>query len=84
MANKRFKAKMKRRRNGEGSVLERKDGYFQVSLMVHGKRKFEYALTENEAYEKLEAMRDKVRRGISLTEGNLTLSSERTLQSVFR
>ena len=74
MANGRLKAKMKRRRNGEGSVSERSDGYFQASIMVNGKRKFEYAPTENEAYEKLEAMRDKARRGVSLTEGDVTLN----------
>lgn len=38
MANRRLKAKMKRRRNGEGSISERKDGYFQASLMLHGER----------------------------------------------
>ena len=74
MANKRLKAKMKRRRNGEGSVSERKDGYFQASLMVHGNRSFEYALSENEAYDKLEAMRDKSRRGVSLTGGDVKLN----------
>lgn len=51
MPNKRLKEKMKRRRNGEGSVSERKDGYFQASLMKNGKRKFEYALTEKAAYD---------------------------------
>ena len=50
MAKKCPKGKMKRRRNGEGSVSERKDGIFQASLMSRGKRKFEYALTMNEAY----------------------------------
>lgn len=70
MANKRLKEKMKRRRNGEGSVSERKDGYFQASLMVHRERGFEYALTEKAAWEKLEEMRDKARHGISLTSGN--------------
>lgn len=74
MANKRLKEKMKRRRNGEGSVLERKDGYFQASLMKNGKRKFEYALTEKAAYDKLEEMREKARRGISLTAGDVTLN----------
>ena len=44
--------------------------------MVNGKRKFEYAPTENEAYEKLEAMRDKARRGVSLTEGDVTLNEQ--------
>lgn len=58
MANKRLKEKMKRRRNGEGSVSERSDGYFQASLMKNGKRKFEYALTEKAAYDKLDVMRD--------------------------
>lgn len=74
MANKRLKKKFGRRRNGEGSVSERKDGMFQASIMVNGKRKFEYAPTENEAYEKLETMRDKARRGISLTGGDVTLN----------
>ena len=70
MANKLLKEKTKRRRNGEGSVSERKDGYFQASLMVHRERGFEYALTEKAAYEKLEEMRDKARHGISLKSGN--------------
>ncbi len=72
MANGRLKAKMKRRRNGEGSVSERSDGYFQASLMKNGKRKFEYALTEKAAYDKLDVMRDKARRGVSLTEGDVS------------
>ena len=72
MANKRLKEKMKRRRNGEGSVSERSDGYFQASLMKNGKRKFEYALTEKAAYDKLDVMRDKARRGVSLTEGDVS------------
>lgn len=67
-------AKMKRRRNGEGSVIQRKDGLFQVSLMVRGNRKFEYALTEKEAYDKLEAMREKARHDISLTSGDITVN----------
>ena len=74
MANKRLKEKMKRRRNGEGSVSKRSDGYFQASLMKNGKRKFEYALTEKAAYDKLETMRDKTKHGISLTSGNVTLN----------
>ena len=74
MAKKRLKEKMKRRRNGEGSVSERKDGYFQASLMVRGERGYEYASTEKAAYEKLEEMRDKARHGISLTSGNVTLN----------
>lgn len=71
MANKRLKEKMKRRRNGEGSVSERKDGYFQASLMARGERGYEYALTEKAAYDKLEEMRDRARRGISLTGGDV-------------
>ena len=74
MATKKHNKKNGRRRNGEGSVSERKDGYFQASLMVNGQRKFEYAPTFNEAYEKLETMRDKARRGISLTGGDDTLN----------
>lgn len=74
MANKRLKEKMKRRRNGEGSVSERSDGYFQASLMVHRERGFKYASTEKAAYEKLEEMRDKARHGISLTSGDITLN----------
>ena len=72
MANKRLKAKMKHRRNGEGSVSVRKDGYFQASIMKNGKRCFKYALTEKAAYDKLEEMRDKVRHGISLVSGDVT------------
>lgn len=74
MANKRLKEKMKRRRNGEGSVSERSDGYFQASLMVHRERGFKYASTEKDAYELLEEMRDKARHGISLTSGDVTLN----------
>lgn len=74
MANKRLKEKKKRRRNGEGSVSERKDGYFQASLMARGERSFEYALTEKAAYDKLEGMRDKARHGISLTSGDVKLN----------
>lgn len=38
MANKRLKEKMKRRRNGEGSVSERSDGLFQASFNINGLR----------------------------------------------
>ena len=65
---------MKRRRNGEGSVSGRKDGYFQASLMARGERGYEYALTEKAAYDKLEGMRDKTKHSISLTSGNVTLN----------
>ena len=74
MSSKRLKKKIGRRRNGEGSVSERKDGYFQASLMVNGQRKFEYAQTLKAAYERLETMRDKARRGVSLTGGDVTLN----------
>lgn len=74
MANKRIKKKLGRRCNGEGSVSERKDGTFQASLMSRGKRKFEYAPTKNKAYEKLEAMREQIRRGASLTGSDVTLN----------
>ncbi len=74
MANKRLNKKLGRRRNGEGSVSERKDGTFQASLMVKGKRKFEYAPTLNEAYEKLETMRDNARHGISPSGGDVMLN----------
>ncbi len=74
MSSKRLKKKIGRRRNGEGSISERKDGYFQASLMVNGQRKFEYAQTLKAAYERLETMRDKARRGISLTGGDVTLN----------
>ena len=73
MVNKRLKKLIKRRRNGEGNVSERKDGYFQASLMINGKRKFEYGSTEKEAYDKLETMREKARHGISLTSGEVAL-----------
>lgn len=74
MANKRLKEKMKRRRNGEGSVSERKDGYFQASLMARRERGYVYELTEKAAYDKLDEMRDKARHGMSLTSGNVKLN----------
>ena len=71
MANKRLKKKIGRRRNGEGSVSMRKDGMYQASLMVNGKRRFEYADSEGEAWDRLENMREKARRGVSLTYGDI-------------
>ena len=73
MANKRLKKKFGRRRNGEGSVSMRKDGIYQASLMVSGKRIYEYSDNEGEAWDRLENMREKARSGVSLTDGDISV-----------
>ena len=43
----------KRRDYGDGSISERKDGRFQASFYVHGKRKYLYGATRAEVKKKL-------------------------------
>lgn len=44
---------MNRRANGEGSVVQRKDGRWQASVMVGGRRITTYGKTRKEAFDKL-------------------------------
>jgi len=51
---------MARRSTGEGSLHHRKDGRWQASLQVDGKRVTRYGLTRSEALAKLDALRQQV------------------------
>ena len=73
MANKRLKGKMKRRRNGEGSVTRRPDGRYQASRMFHGKRLDFYSWDEAECYHWLDELKAKEIQGVPITGGNVTL-----------
>jgi integrase len=47
---------MARRSNGEGSITQRKDGYWQFALSVNGRRQIGYGKSEKEAKAKLLAL----------------------------
>jgi len=49
-----------RRRNGEGTVFQRKDGRWQASIMVSGTRRCVYGKTEREASQRLSALKKEV------------------------
>ena len=68
------KKRLKRRRNGEGSVSERNDGRFQASKMVNGKRIYFYSYDEGECYRWLDELKLKETQGLPITNGNVTLN----------
>ncbi|MBI2862279.1 MAG: site-specific integrase, partial [Chloroflexi bacterium] len=53
---------MPRRSNGEGSVLQRKDGRWQGSLRAGGKRLCVYGKTRSETVERLHKLTEQVRQ----------------------
>lgn len=63
-----------RRLNHEGSVSERKDGRFQASEMVDGKRIYFYSRDKAECYRWLDELKVKEYHGMPITNGNVTLS----------
>lgn len=67
------KKQMKRRRNGDGSVVQRKDGRFQASRMFHGERHYFYSWDEAECYRWLDELKVKEMQGMPITDGNVTL-----------
>lgn len=74
MAHKRSKKKLGRRRNGEGSVNKRKDGRFQASRMINGKRVYFYSYDESECYRWLDELKLKELQGLPITSGNVTIN----------
>lgn len=74
MVHKRSKKKLGRRRNGEGSVSMRKDGRFQASKMVNGKRFYFYSYDKEECYRWLNECKMKEYQGIPITNDNVTLN----------
>lgn len=69
-------SKTARRSPGEGSVFRRKDGLWQASLQVDGKRRSVYAKTEKEARVALRELRQQADRPQTQTEpGRRTLAS---------
>lgn len=66
---------MSRRSPGEGSITRRKDGRWQASLQLDGRRIFAYGDTRSEAAEKLRALTTQAREAGKLPEGGkLTLA----------
>ena len=63
----------RRRRNGEGSVIKRKDGRYQASRMFHGKRLYFYSWDEAECYRWLDELKVKEMQGMPITNGDVTL-----------
>lgn len=63
----------RRRRNGDGSVVKRKDGRFQASRMFHGKRLYFYSWDEAECYRWLDELKVKEMQGMPITNGDVTL-----------
>lgn len=74
MANKKLKKVIKRRRNGEGSVVSRSDGRFQASQMINGKRIYFYSRNEAECYHWLDEMKVRRMQGMPVTSGDIELS----------
>ncbi len=65
---------MARRTAGEGSIFQRKDGRWQASLQIDGKRRTVYGRTRGEVAEKLRAVQEQARQAGRLPEaGKLTV-----------
>lgn len=73
MKSKRMKKIMGRRRNGEGSVVQRSDGRYQASIMIEGYRPYKYSWDENECYRWLDELKAKQIHGMPITCGNVKL-----------
>ena len=66
---------MSRRVNGEGSIIQRKDGRWQASIQINGKRKTVYGRTEGQARKKLRELQRQIDTTGSLPNpGNRKLS----------
>jgi integrase len=64
---------MPRRSNGEGSIIQRKDGTWMGSLRVGGQRRYVYGKTRKEAATKLQELQREASRGTLVTPSRLTL-----------
>ncbi|NPV07577.1 MAG: tyrosine-type recombinase/integrase [Anaerolineae bacterium] len=65
---------MGKRSPGEGSVFQRKDGRWQASLQVNGRRRVVYGKTRAEASRKLAELRQQASGGVLPDPGRRTLS----------
>lgn len=65
---------MPRSRPGQGSIIQRRDGRWQISLQVNGVRRTVYATSEREARAKLRQLQAQV-----ATDGALTTPGRRTV-----
>ncbi len=66
---------MSRRANGEGSIVQRKDGLWQASIQINGKRRTVYGKTEREARKKLREIQRQIDTvGALPNPGNRTLT----------
>lgn len=68
---------MARRRNGEGSIVRRKDGRWQGSLQVNGSRRTVYARTQREVRARLDEL-----RALAARDGMLTAEGRHTLREL--
>ena len=71
MKSKKMKKIIGRRRNGEGSVVQRSDGRYQASRMINGERKFFYSWYEVECYRWLDELKAKEIQGMPITGDNV-------------
>jgi len=69
--SKKMKKIIGRRRNGEGSVVQRSDGRYQASRMINGERKFFYSWYEVECYRWLDELKAKEIQGMPITGDNV-------------
>ena len=65
---------MSNRSPGEGTVVQRKDGRWQASLMLDGKRRTVYGSTRKEAAQKLSQLKEQARGGTLPDPGKRTVS----------
>lgn len=65
---------MSNRSPGEGTVVQRKDGRWQASLMLDGKRRTVYGATRKEAAQKLSQVQEQSRGGVLPDPGKRTVS----------
>lgn len=65
---------MSNRSPGEGTLVQRKDGRWQASLMLDGKRRTVYGSTRKEAAQKLSQLKEQARGGALPDPGKRTIS----------
>lgn len=75
---------MARRASGEGTIGKRKDGRYYGSVRLGGKYRWCYGKTRKEVAEKLKALQQKHKQGISLSTDKMTVAAfmERWLSEV--
>lgn len=77
---------MARRSSGEASITRQKGRKWRASIQVHGERRYVYGATRKEVSEKLQALREQVRRGEPIRAERLTVQEylERWIEEAVR